>query len=174
MIRFLRRRSRQSAPADKEGAHMPRTYYERRTRFPLYSNERGVGIGMANDRGDVMLVQYLLRAIMHSDKTMPGGELNFSRPPGPELNVNGVWDGASRNYLTAWENVRFVNRTFMQDIPDVTAFPGKVVPYVKGGRKILAMAQMCVQFFGDQAYAQLKLPNASLPPEIMKELVTDD
>jgi hypothetical protein len=159
---------------------MPRTYFDKRNRIPFFSNERGVGVSMANDRLDVVLVQCLLKAIMYSNKPFAGGS-GFSRPKGPELIINGLWDAPSRNVLEAWEtNVVLAKIQIRVDQVKLdptsayqhpkTAFPGTVVPYREGGKKIIDMAKICIQLFGDTAYADLAFPGVSVPAELAKEL----
>lgn len=137
-------------------------------------------MGMANDRLDVMLVQCLLKAIMYSNKPIAGG-FTIPRPKGPELVVNGIWDEASRNVLKDWETaVMFAKVQIRLDQlsadptsgfkAPTTAFHGTVVPYAKGGKKIINMARMCIQMFGDKAYADLAFPGVSVPAELAREL----
>lgn len=157
---------------------MARAYYDRTKRIPIFSNERGVGIGMANDRGDVMLIQLLLRAILHGEKAMPRTTLRFRRPPGPTLGIHGAWDEASKNYLDRWEYLYNLMRQeaqhFRVDLPDyvepVTLYPGKVVPFAAGGQKVIAMGRMCALMFGDTAYASLRLPETGLPDVLAKQI----
>jgi len=159
---------------------MPRAYFDRKNRIPFFSNERGVGVSMANDRLDVMLVQCLLKATMYSNKPF-AGQVSFPRPKGSELTVNGVWDDLSRNALKDWETrvaltkiqIRVdqvkIDPTSGFQRPE-TAFPGTVVPYRKGGKKIIDMAKICVHMFGDKAYADLTFPGVIVPAELAKEL----
>jgi len=156
---------------------MARAYFDKKKGIPFFSNDRGVGAGMANYRGDVMLIQCLLKAIMHAGKAIPGIPVAPLRPGGAELGISGVWDNTSALYLGGWEAyVVAVKVHLMSTSPGpwpwslADPFPGKVVPFTKGGKKIMNMGSMCVQMFGQPAYAQLNLPNVSVPAELAKEL----
>lgn len=146
--------------------------------MPFFSNERGVGVGMANDPPDVMLVQLLLRAILHGGKSLPGSLLKFTRPTGPVIGIIGIWDTASSNYLSEWEFRYKTARNELQKFdflaPDyvepVTAYPGKVVPFSTGGKKILALGRMCALMFGEDSYSSLSLPETGLPDLLAKDL----
>lgn len=161
---------------------MARTYFDRTKRKPFFSNERGVGKGMANDSSDVMLVQLFLRAILHGGRALPGSKIPFILPPAlrdRQVAITGNWDEASSDYLFQWEHQYKLMRTLLQMEPGDdpaeyveprTAFPGTVVPYAAGGEKIRAMNRMCVIMFGEDTYAILALPNTNLPHLLAKEL----
>jgi hypothetical protein len=87
----------------------------------------------------------------------------------------------SRNVLEAWEtNVVLAKIQIRVDQVKLdptsayqhpkTAFPGTVVPYREGGKKIIDMAKICIQLFGDKAYADLAFPGVSVPADLAKEL----
>ena len=150
---------------------MPRAYLDKYGRYPLFTNERGVGVNMANDRKDVMLVQLLLKAILYSNKAFLGNDVVFMPPSGPELAVSGSWDQPSREYLKRWEDTLAKSRGYWAYGKEpATQFPGTVVPYIQGGRKIRTMAEMCVMMFGADRYATLDLPNVTVPQEVADDL----
>ena len=160
-----------------EKAGLERTTTEQ-YRQHVKRHDRGVGNGMANDRTDVMLVQLLLRAILHGGKAMPGTILKFERPAGETISISGGWDNASANYLKEWEKcynivrneAQFFNTLASDYVEPITAFPGKVVPYAAGGQKIIALCRMSALIFGDVNYANLSFPDTGLPDLLAKEL----
>jgi hypothetical protein len=140
---------------------------------------------MANDRTDVMLVQLLLRAILHSGKPIPGvvkGHptlLKFTRPDGGgTISIDGVWSNTSANYLREWEDryslarkeAQFFDTLAPDYVDPKTVSPGKVVPYASGGQKIIALGRMCAMMFGENNYATLRLPDTGLPDLLAKDL----
>lgn len=153
---------------------MPRVYLDKFNGSTLYSIEKTVGKAMSNDRLDVMLVQYLLRVILHSNKIFLAGNTRFTPPSGAELQITGVWDEPSARYLTRWEELRYEARAYWgHGTAPATQYPGTVVPYIQGGKKIIAMQEMCRIFYGDEAYNKLKMPNAELPIPVWREFFWD-
>ena len=154
---------------------MPRVYMDEYGRGPLFSIEQGVGLNIMNERKDVMLVQFLLKAILHSGKTFLANDTRFTPPAGvPVLNITGSWDDTSKKYLARWEMLLAEARAYWAYGKDPgTLFPGAVVPYYKGGKKIIAMNEMCVVMFGKDSHARLKLPGDVLPLEAWRDLFYD-
>jgi hypothetical protein len=140
---------------------MARVYISRTTQRVYFTNDRGVGVGMANERPDVMLIQFLLQAVMLS------GRPPWGRPGGPVIQITGIWDEASRNHLARWELIH-------QHLPypktlQTSDFPGKMMPLTNGGRKILDLNTDGYELFGSR-FTTLEMPNATLPLEVRNEL----
>ena len=153
---------------------MARTYQARFGNGVMFSNENTVGIGMKNDRTDVVLIQYILKAVMTANKIFLAGNTRFTPPPGPQLNVSGVWDEASKNYLARWEALISEARAYWaHGRVDPTLYPGTVVPYRLGGKKIIALNEMGREFFGEENFARLTLSGGTLPAETWNELFFD-
>jgi hypothetical protein len=166
--------ARASARQANGDSAMPRVYLDKYSAGPRFSNERGVGVGMANDPKDVMLIQFFLKAIMFSNKAYLGQDLKFTPPPGVALNINGVWDEPSRAYLSRWEEIRAqVKAYWAYGRVDAVQFPGTVVPYMKGGKKILSMNEMIIDMYGRDQFKILRLPTARLPDEAWHDLFYD-
>lgn len=134
---------------------------------PLFTIDHGVGTGMANRKNDVILIQYFLKALLHSRKTYGRGVM-LVPPSGTPLNVSGVWDTTSAAYLKSWEDLVYAPGRATFDGP--APFPGTVVSTERGGQKINEMNQMSRALFGDEAHNQLKLPNVDLPRSVRAEL----
>ena len=154
---------------------MPRVYIDKFAGSPLFSNERGVGVKMQNDPKDVKLVQFFLKAILHSNKIFLAGNTRFTPPEGGSpLNVTGAWDEASRRYLSRWEQLRSEAKAYWAHGHDPgPQFPGTVVPYAQGGKKIQAMNEMLVVMFGKDNHAKLKLPGMTLDRDVWHDLFWD-
>jgi hypothetical protein len=150
---------------------LARTYMDRYGRGPLFSTENGVGIGMMNDRPDVILVQYFLKAILQSQKTFLAGNTVFTPPDGVTLQINGNWDEASKKYLARWETLISEARGYWaHGLNPATLYPGTVVPLRKGGKKIIAMNEMAIVMFGNVSHTRLKLMSEDLPLEAWDQL----
>jgi hypothetical protein len=153
---------------------MARVYIDKFSGSPMFSTEQGVGLKMANERKDVMLVQVFLKVILESNKIYLAGNTYFTPPDGVTLNITGVWDEASRRYLTRWEELLSEARAYWAyGRVDPTQFPGTVVPYSLGGKKILSMNEMCIVLCGKDSHQKLSFPNAPLPRELWKDLFWD-
>ena len=153
---------------------MARVYMDKFGRGPLFSTETGVGAGMMNERSDVMLVQFFLKAILQSQKSFLAGNTVFTPPDGVTLEVNGNWDDASKKYLARWETLLSEARGYWAHGQNpATLYPGKVVPYHLGGKKIIAMNEMFTVMFGKDSHARLNLPGVQLPPDAWKRLFYD-
>ena len=153
---------------------MARVYLEKHSGSPLFSIEGTVGPGMNNARGDVQLVQLFLYATLHSQKIFLAGNTVFTPPSGPALALSGLWDGTSAAYLTRWEQLRGEAKAYWaHGVTEPVQFAGKVVPYTKGGKKIIAMNEMCRIFYGDAALYSMKLPNVMVPSELAQEILWD-
>src|SRR6188508_2139651 len=96
----------------RRGPPMPRAYLDKFDGFPLFTNEATVGLQMSNERKDVLLIQFLLKAIMHSGKTYLAGNTSFTPPPGDALNMSGIWDEPSKRYLKRWEELRYEAKAY--------------------------------------------------------------
>jgi len=133
---------------------------------PLFTIDHGVGVGMANQRKDVALVQYFLRNLLYSHKLYRGVALK--EPLGPGFDITGIWDSESAAYLKRWEELVFapVNATFNTPPP----FPGTVVSTRRGGQKINEMNQMSRVIFGESLHNALKLPHAFMPDWLRADL----
>lgn len=154
---------------------MPRVYMDKYGRGPLFSIDHVVGLNMCNDRKDVMLIQFFLKAIMHSGKIWLAGDTKMTPPEGGQtLEVSGVWDETSGRYLGRWEELRSEAKAYWaHGRVTPTQFAGTVVPYHQGGKKIIAMNEMLVVFFGKENHDRLNLPGADLDPEVRKDLFYD-
>lgn len=153
---------------------MARVYIDKYSGEPLFSPEKTVGIGMSNAPTDVMLVQYLLKVTLHSNKIYLAGDTRMTPPPGEELVISGNWDETSKRYLKHWEELRYEAKAYWgHGKSDPTQFPGTVVPYIQGGKKIRAMQEMCVTIYSRDAYARCQMPNAQLPIIVWRELFWD-
>jgi hypothetical protein len=113
---------------------------------PLFAIEHGVGLGMANKRGDVALVQFFLKALLHCDKVFTGGirSVTLKPPGGSPLNVSGVWDSVSATYLGHWEGLVWAPSGAIYDFEPW--FPGKIVGSRAGGEKINDLNEMSRPF----------------------------
>jgi len=122
---------------------------------------------MANERGDVMLIQFLLKALLHGDKKLVDTVL--TRPSGPALIITGVWDQVSKTYMEHWEqSLAAVDHVY--GLRSDLSPPGIIVPYAKGGKKIISLNVFCKHIFGTKAYSRLELPNVFLPREVSNDL----
>src|SRR4051812_8353273 len=137
---------------------MARVYLDKYNGYPLFSPEQTVGLNMSNASADVKLIQLLLKAIMHGGKSFLGTDIKFTPPEdSPKIEITGSWDLASKNYLHRWEMLRSDARSYWSPTHhrDTIQFPGTVVPWSQGGRKIIVMQEMCVTMFGRAPYATL-------------------
>lgn len=150
---------------------MARTYFRPVENLPFYSNEHGVGVGMANDSLDVMLIQCFLKAILESGRQLYG--IQWSRPGGPRLRVSGLWDEASRNYLEHWEGLQV--RWKMKERGTTTGgttMPGTVVPYSKNGKKVVWMNAQVLALYGKVSYIICVWGDVVMPVNLQKQLIT--
>jgi hypothetical protein len=153
---------------------MARVYLNKYNGTPLFSTEGTVGPGMNNARTDVMLVQLFLYATLHSQKVFLAGNTTFTPLSGPTLSLSGVWDSTSVAYLTRWEQLRSEAKAYWaHGVAEPVQFAGKVVPYIKGGKKIVAMNEMCRIFYGDAAVYAFKIPGVQVPAELAQEIHWD-
>ena len=153
---------------------MARVYLNKYNGAPLFSIEGTVGPGMNNARSDVMLVQLFLYATLHSQKIFLAGNTVFTPPSGSALAVSGMWDNTSAAYMARWEQLRSEAKAYWAyGVAEPVLFAGKVVPYTKGGKKIIAMNEMCRIFYGDAAVYSFKIPGVQVPAELARELLYD-
>ena len=153
---------------------MARVYLDKYSGAPLFSIEGTVGLGMSNARTDVMLVQLFLYATLHTQKTFLAGNTVFMPPSGPVLAISGMWDSTSASYMARWEQLRSEAKAYWaHGVAEPVQFAGKVVPYLKGGKKIIAMNEMCRIFYGDAAVYTFKIPGVQVPPDLSRELLYD-
>ena len=154
---------------------MARVFLDKYNGSPLFSPEATVGIGMTNEMTDVCLVQLFLKAILQSQKTFLAGDTVFTPPDGGgTLEVSGVWDEASKRWLARWETLLSEARGYWAYGKNpTTLFPGTVVPYRQGGKKIIAMNEMATVMFGKDDFVKLNLPGGKLPVEAWKRLFYD-
>jgi hypothetical protein len=153
---------------------MPRVYMDKFGHGPLYTIVNGVGRGMKNDPTDVMLVQCFLIALLKSNRAWLGTDEKFTPPPGAALDQTGVWDAASARYLERWEGLRNRAQNYWSRGNKIEVqFPGTVVPYHKGGQKIVTMNGMAREFYGDLNYLRLDLGGVRLRREAAMELFYD-
>jgi len=153
---------------------MARTYAARFGGAVLFSPEETVGARMTNNRTDVILVQYMLNAIMNANKIYLAGDTRFTAPPGPKIALTGVWDEPSAAYLAKWEaQISEARAYWAHGRVDPTLYPGTVVPFRLGGKKIITINGMCSEFFGKNKFEQLELPGGVLPDDVWNELFYD-
>ena len=153
---------------------MARVYLDKYNGAPLFSIEGTVGPGMNNARTDVMLVQLFLYATLHSGKIFLAGNTVFMPPSGSALTISGMWDSTSVAYMTRWEQLRSEAKAYWaHGVAEPVQFAGKVVPYMRGGKKIVAMNEMCRIFYGDAATYTLKIQGVQVPPDLARELFYD-
>jgi hypothetical protein len=152
---------------------MPRVYMDKFGRGPLYTVVNGVGRGMNNDATDVMLVQCFLIGLLKSNRAWLGTDEKFTPPAGASLEQTGVWDGPSASYLQRWEELHNRAQNYWSGGKNETRFPGTVVPYHKGGKKIMVMNEMARMFYGDLNHARLDLGGVKLRVEAAIEVFYD-
>ena len=139
--------------------------------LPFYSNERGVGLNMANGFTDVLLIQCFLKAVLEGNRQLWG--IQWTRPSGPGLAITGVWDAASKSYLKHWEDLQV--RWKMKERGNTTGgttIPGTVVPYSQGGKKIVWMNAQILAMYGKTDYIICVWGSVALPLDLTKQLVT--
>ncbi len=153
---------------------MPRVYLDKFGHGPIFTIVNGVGVGMRNDPPDVMLVQCFLIGLLGSGKAWLGTDERFTPPDGTgALTQSGIWDETSSRYLTRWEGLHNRAQNYWSGGGLETKFAGTVVPYHKGGKKIMVMNEMCRVFFGEDNHRRLDLMGVRLRREAALELFYD-
>lgn len=152
---------------------MARAYLDKISAEPLLSVEQGVGEGMMNETNDVCLVQLLLWGALTPKKIYLAGNTVFTPPAGQAISVTGIWDAPSAAWLAQFEVLMAEARGYWaHGVNPETQYPGRIVPFKRGGKKIRMLNSVCTVFWGARRAMLLDF-GMTVPDSLWNQLYWD-